>query len=36
VIAVEIGAALLELGEILDRLERPLRAEQALDIDSAQ
>ncbi len=28
--------AMLEFGEILDRLQGPLRAEQALDIDTAQ
>src|ERR1044072_4586736 len=35
-IAVEVGGALLELGEVLDRLECALRAEQALDVDAAQ
>ncbi len=35
-ITVEIGSTLLELGEILDRLQRPLRPEQPLDIDAAQ
>jgi hypothetical protein len=35
-IAVEVGRALLELGEVLDRLERALRAEQPLDVDTAQ
>jgi hypothetical protein len=35
-VTVEIGGALLELGEILDGLQRPLRAEQALDVHAAQ
>ena len=35
-IAVEVCRALLELGEVLDRLERALRAEEPLDIHSAQ
>jgi hypothetical protein len=35
-VAVEVGGALLELGEVLDRLQRALRAEQALDVDAAQ
>ncbi len=35
-IAVEIGGALLELGEILDRLQGTLRAEQPLNVDTAQ
>src|SRR5260370_5983530 len=35
-VAVKISAALLEFGEVLDRLQGPLRAEQALDIDTAQ
>ena len=36
VIAVEVGGALLELGEILDALQRALRSEQPLDADAAQ
>src|SRR5262249_31985774 len=35
-VAVEVGGALLELGEVLDRPQRALRAEEPLDIDSAQ
>jgi hypothetical protein len=35
-IAVEIGRALLELREVLDALERALRAEQPLDVHPAQ
>ena len=35
-VAVEVGGPLLELGEILDRLQGPLRAEHALDVDAAQ
>ena len=35
-IAVEVGRALLELGEIFHRLERPLRTEQSLDVHAAQ
>src|SRR4029450_12315337 len=35
-IAVEVGCALLELREVLDRLERALRAEEALDVHAAQ
>jgi hypothetical protein len=35
-IAVEIGRALLEFGEILDRLQRSLRSEQPLDVQAAQ
>src|SRR5207302_2930445 len=35
-IAVEVSAALLELGEVLDRLHNALRAEQALHVDAAQ
>ena len=35
-IAVEIGGPLLELGEVLDRFQGPLRAEQALDVHAAQ
>src|SRR3984893_82248 len=31
-IAVEIGGALLEFGEVLDRLQRPLRADQPLNV----
>ena len=35
-IAVEIGGALLEFGEILDRLQGALRAEQPLDVHAAE
>ena len=35
-VPVKIGGALLELREILDRFQRALRAEQALDVDAAQ
>src|SRR5262249_38016187 len=35
-VAVEVGAALLEFGEVFDRAQSALRAEKALDIDSAQ
>ena len=35
-VAVEVGRALLELGEVLDALQRPLRAEQPLDVHAAQ
>src|SRR6202041_3826531 len=35
-VAVEIGGALLDLGEILDRLEGPLRPEQPLDVHPAE
>src|SRR6185436_21111931 len=35
-VAVEVRGALLELGEVLDRLERALRAEEALHVDAAQ
>jgi len=35
-IAVEIGGALLELGEILDRLQRTLRAEEPLNVQAAK
>ena len=35
-VAVEVGGALLELGEVLDRLQRALRAEEALDVHAAQ
>ena len=35
-IPVEVSGALLEFGEVLDALERSLRAEQALDVDPAQ
>ena len=35
-VAVEVGGALLELGEVLDGLQRPLRAEQPLDVHAAQ
>src|SRR5262249_9276375 len=35
-ITVEVGGALLELREVLDRLERALRAEEALDVHAAQ
>src|SRR6202011_6051463 len=35
-VGVEIGSALLEFGEILDRLQGTLRAEQPLDVHAAQ
>ena len=35
-IAIEIGRALLELGEVLDRFQGPLRAEQPLDVHAPQ
>src|SRR5580765_4120541 len=35
-IAVEVGAALLKLGEILHALEPPLRAEEPMDVEAAQ
>ena len=35
-VPVEIGGTLLELREILDALERPLRSEEPLNIDAAQ
>ena len=35
-VAVEVGGPLLELGEVLDGLQRALRAEQALDVHAAQ
>ena len=35
-VAVEVGGTLLELGEVLDGLQRPLRAEQPLDVHPAQ
>ena len=35
-IAVEVGGALLELGEVLHGLQRALRAEQPLDVHAAQ
>src|SRR5712691_4804731 len=35
-IAVEIGGALLEFGEILDRLQGPLRAEQPLNVQAPE
>ena len=35
-VAVEVGGALLELGEVLDRLQRALRTEQPLDVHAAQ
>ena len=35
-VAVEVGRPLLELGEVLDALQRPLRAEQPLDVHAAQ
>ena len=35
-IAVEVGRPLLELGEILDALQRPLGAEQSLDVQPSQ
>ena len=35
-VAVEVRRALLELREVLDALQRALRAEEALDVDAAQ
>jgi len=35
-VAIEIRGALLEFGEVFDGLQRPLRSEEALNIDSAQ
>src|ERR1700730_1282194 len=35
-IAVEIGCTLLEFGEILDRFQGALRAEQPLDVHAAE
>src|SRR5262249_34795679 len=35
-IAVEVGSALLEFGEVFDRAQSALRAEEPLDIDAAQ
>src|SRR5260370_8295386 len=35
-VAVKVGRALLEFGEVLDRLQTALRAEQTLDVDAAQ
>ena len=35
-IAVEIGSALLEFGEILDRFQGALRAEEPLDVHAAE
>ena len=35
-VAVEVGGALLELGEVLDGLHRALRAEETLDVHAAQ
>src|ERR1700752_2837903 len=35
-VAIEVGGALLELREVLDRPERTLRAEEALDVHPAQ
>src|SRR5258708_22554225 len=35
-VAVEIGGALLELSEILDRLQGTLRAEQPLNVHAAE
>src|SRR5476649_771558 len=34
--AVEVGGALLELGEVFHGLERPLRTEQALNVHAPQ
>src|SRR4030095_9104768 len=36
VVAIEVRAALLELGEVFDALERPLRPEEPLHADAAQ
>ena len=35
-VAVEVGGALLELGEVLDGLQGPLRPEEPLDVHAAQ
>jgi len=35
-IAVEVGSPLLELGEVLDRLERALGAEEPLDVNAPE
>ena len=35
-IAIEVGGPLLELGEVFDARQRPLRAEQPLDVHAAQ
>jgi hypothetical protein len=35
-VAVEVGRALLEFGEVLDGLERSLRAKEPLDIHAAK
>ena len=35
-IAVEVGGALLELGEVFDARQRALRAEELLDVHAAQ
>ena len=35
-VAVKVRGPLLELGEILDRLESPLRTEQPLDVHAAE
>jgi hypothetical protein len=35
-VAVEIGGALLELGEILDGLQSPLRAKEPLNVHATQ
>jgi hypothetical protein len=35
-VAFEIGGPLLELGEVFDRLQRPLRAEQPLDVHAEE
>jgi hypothetical protein len=36
VVAIEVGAALLELGEVLDALQGALRSEESLDVDAPQ
>src|SRR5450759_984663 len=36
VVAVKVGRPLLELREVLDALEGPLRAKQPLDVDASQ
>jgi hypothetical protein len=36
VVTVEISAALLELSEVLDALQRALRPEESLDVDASE
>ena len=35
-VAVEVSGSLLELGEVLDRLQGPLGTEETLNVDAAQ